>query len=346
LGRILSHLPLEVVRLKAVLGAPLHLGRTASPAPMPTRTCEGLRTVRFREMTASPYLSELGQDRERVAVVRWCFGHFGELLAAAGLRRGWWFGFGLDRHDVFGVGQGDVDIVAGPIALTWSPKELKAITREQAAKYPGYKGSWLKSLVLLRAGELGFIEWPPRIGFVAAIEVKASYFDGQTWKRTHENEQDEIRGQINFLHAQGVNCVNFLHLASTTPAGEIGRSWQPAADVIDLAYRTGFPTAFEPDGRTGVFRGFMAAIPEGTEDMDGLHDGLTTISPSAPAPVERKVWHDRLHRRLAELPKPSYFRTCILPCKECRLWRLARGPLAENHPCACKLGRPTGKTPT
>ena len=87
------------------------------------------------------YLSDLGSDRERVAIDRWCFGHFQELLAAVGLRRGWWCGFGLSRHDVFGIGDGDVDIVAGPIELTWSPKNRKEVIREQAAKYPGYPAS-------------------------------------------------------------------------------------------------------------------------------------------------------------------------------------------------------------
>jgi hypothetical protein len=287
-------------------------------------------------MVDSRYLSDLGPERERVAIERWCFGHFPDLLAAVGLRRGWWFGFGLRRRDVFGVGDGDVDIVAGPIELTWSPKERKEIVREQAARYQPRRVSWLRSLALLRAGELGFVDWPPRIGFVAAIEVKASFFNGRKWKRTHEGERDEIRGQLDLLHDHGVNSVSFLHLASTTPAGVIGRSWHAAADRIDLANQIGFPDVFNPDGRTGILRAFMAAIPEGTEDMDGIHEGLTTIAPPVCSPIGEQPWHANLRRRLGELPKPTYFRTSILPCGDCDRWRLAGAPRTADFPCGCR----------
>jgi hypothetical protein len=284
-------------------------------------------------MISPRHLSDLGPDRERVAIERWCVGHFPELLAAVGLRRGWWFGVGLDRRDIFETGDGDVDIVAGSIELTWSPGDRKEIVREQASKYPRYPMSWLRSLALLRAGELGFVLWPPKIGFVAAIEVKASYFDGTKWKRTHEGEREEICRQVGLLHDHGVNSVSFLHLASTTPAGMIGQSWEPAAQRMDLANRIGFPSVFEPDGRTGVLRAFMAAIPEGTEDMDGIHEGLTILHPAVHRTVDRRPWHAALHARLAELPKPRYFRTTIVPCTTCRRWkhRDARG--SDAHRC-------------
>ncbi|HVV51985.1 MAG TPA: hypothetical protein VHO06_20110 [Polyangia bacterium] len=289
-------------------------------------------------MRDARYLSDLGPDRERVAIDRWCLGHFPELLAAVGLRRGWWVGFGLGRREVFDEGDGDVDILAGPMEMTWSQRDRKDIVREQAAKYPRYPTSWLRNLALLRAGELGLVEWPPKIGFVAAIEAKASYFDGETWKRRHDSrgERAELRGQVDLLHDHGINSVSFLHIASTTPAGTPGHSWVPAADRMDLANRIGFPNAFEPDGRTGVLRAFMAAIPEGTEDMDGIHEGLTILHPPAHRTVEARPWHARLHARLADLPRPSYFRTTVVPCATCRRWmhRNARGSAAHRCPAA------------
>lgn len=289
-------------------------------------------------MNASRHLWELGQDRERVAIERWMFANGPELLAALGLEEGWWCGLFLRRRDLFGdAADGDVDLIAGPLTYSMNDAEWQRLVETEQKRNPGASRSLAVALAHRRAGERGFVEWPPRLDFVVACEVKASFFTDE-WKRTHEGpgEQRDLLKQLRYLDEKGINRISFLHLGCTKPIEGASPSWLTVAEQLDRAMLK-FPKAVsDPDRRYGYFRGVMGAVPDGTEDMAGAYDGLTALARAAVVnEVGPRPWHDHLRMRLAALPRPAYFRTCILDCDKCRSWRLADSAARERVPCRC-----------
>jgi hypothetical protein len=188
------------------------------------------------------------------------------------------------------------------------------------------------------AGRDGRVIWPPPVDVVVGCEVKASYFDGEIWKSTHEGRTARIYGQLDYLAEQGVNRVAFLHLASTTPTDEQVMTWAAAERQMDLAHAAGFPQAFHSADRPhyGYLRGLMGAVPEDTEDMAGVHEGPWLVqAPSwlhADAP---QPWRERLAAQLATLPNPMALRTFIMTCPHCRRWGHTQSPYQAHFLCPC-----------
>lgn len=279
----------------------------------------------------SRHLSDLGQLRERTAVIRWMLGHARDLVRKMGLEKGWWCGINLPRRGIFGGNeQGDVDLIAGPLSYTFSDEELaerirKALLVDVFGEYRAHH----------EAGMAGCVDWPPRVEHVVACEVKASYFDGAGWKATHIGERARVLGQLDLLRERGVNRVSFLHLGSTTPRGET--DVREIARELDAAAWPTFPQVFRPEEHPdyGYFRAMMGAQEGMTEEFSGVHDGL--VVSQLPRIFERgpQAWHGELARRLAELPRPTCWSVFVVSCEQCGRWRHALNTREVESSCSC-----------
>lgn len=287
-------------------------------------------------MTAPRHLWKLAQDRESEALRRWLLIYCRELLEVLGLRDGWWCGLFLPRHAIFGDGdQGDVDLLAGPIRYTMSQEDWDQLLRNKEREHGSDHAIHYAHEA---ASAEGLIEWPPTIEFVAACEVKASYFDGAVWKRTHRSSagKREIVAQLDYLRGKGVNVVSFLHLAVTTPIDRGVDGVSADTRVLDLAGPT-FPRVFDPSKRPGYgyIRSLIAAVTDGEEDMHGARQTDLQQPPSLVNALERRPWHTNLRARLAEVQAPTFLRTFIVQCPRCGQWRGRRDLWVKPNACGC-----------
>jgi hypothetical protein len=284
------------------------------------------------------YLGQLGTLRERAAVARWMYSHAEEIPRFLGLPNGWWCGLFLQRADLFGDRcDGDVDFIAGPLRYTFSDDEWEARVWAELRKRPFNTAVPYYHLIAAhaQAGQDGCVDWPPRIDYVVAGEVKASHHDGRTWKATHENERVRIGGQLRYLDQRGVNRAAFLHVGATAPPESPDGSWDAASQHLAVA-RASFPDAFDAEALPGFgcIRAIMAGVPGHNEARAGVHSPLIEWAPARLLnPVVERVWHSTLHERLASLPRPNYLRTWILACPSCAHWQLAALPDPSGMHC-------------
>jgi hypothetical protein len=286
---------------------------------------------------SAKYLWNAGQLRERQSIARWSFGHANELPVAMGLTipRGWWCGFFLSRRFVFDEEQdGDVDFVAGPMRYSFSDEELADRLRAARSQDPhGFE----ELRVHWKAGQEGYVVWPPEVGEIVACEIKTSWFDTQ-WHRTHESSGAgiELLGQMDVSRQRGINKVAFLHIGVTKPTEERVETWEASSRQLNIAMNS-FPNAFpNTEIAYGHFRAGMAATYDGLESVAGTHTHIITERhPEQINPITEQRWHKQLQARLAELPKPKYINIFIHECPKCQKWRHGASPDPADQPCIC-----------
>ncbi len=259
-----------------------------------------------------------------------------KMLEYLGLPDGWWCGLELSRAKIFGEEvSGDVDLIAGPMVYDFDQGEW--IDRISAAVETHGDRNAI-AMAHMRAGQEGRVVWPPPIESVVACEAKASYLKNGVLKRTHVAERHEILGQLKYLREHGVNRLGFVHLVSTVPIGESGDAWLSAETQLQFVEGE-LREVLRLDDLPGVglFRGYMGAVPGGTEDVAGVHWGMIQAAPELLCPATPLSWHDDLGARLARLPRPSELRTYIFECPDCGEWTHAPIlPLLGFH---CRCGR-------
>lgn len=295
-------------------------------------------------VTGRRHLYEAGQDRERLAVMRWLSVGADHLLAVLGLAGPAWCALNVPRSEVFEDGaDGDVDLLAGPIEFDITDSEWDKRFQSEARHWPlATHRSRIIEMALLRACEESRMVWPPRMETVVACEAKASWFEPEAGhlKVTHAGEARRVQGQLRLLLDRGVDRVAFLHVGATKPReGTDINLWfqasidagdaQAALDQLDLL----FTPADLPS--CGYFRTVLGAVCVDFEDRSGAGGLVKTLSPVSPNPAAAtasREWRDRLRQRLAAcgpVPTPRVFITC---CARCGRWTASGLPTER---CLC-----------
>lgn len=286
-----------------------------------------------------------GHDREPHQIEDWLTVHCDEFLAAHGLPWGWWCGINLPREQVFGDMPGDIDIIAGPVGLTITPAELAALVAEEDRRWPNAPTNHNLNAALRRACREGYVEWPPRVAFTAAVEAKASYFERGEWHATHAGERGQVAGSLRTRQRFGVNVASLLHLGVVEPtdtAEELDQRVDAARATFPFhcgAFLDGF----------GYMTGVMGGMARhGTMTWGRISGPGWMQQPSLLNPLQPQPWHADLRARLGAMPPPPFFRTFIHACRACGPWRHSQSPNPDDQPCACSLGsrsparRPSG----
>lgn len=277
------------------------------------------------------YLFESGELRERRVLARW-MPHFGSaVLQNLGLTGLWWCGLCLPRAEVFGpaAGQGDVDIVAGPLAFSLTNDEIHVRIAEEAAKHPDSHPSRWESFAMLRASEEGLVRWPPESRRVIACEVKASWFDrdapdpARAWKASHRGETKRVVGQLRSLLRPGVSRIGFVHVGVTRPqGGQDGLNpWLAGGDEAATAL-TSFPLVFPPEliPGCGYYQVLLRAIEGATEEWRGAGGFPQVVYAAEDQPTGEQVGPVDLLENLGRCARPRTPGTFVLSCSECRTW--------------------------
>lgn len=279
-------------------------------------------------------------DREDAAVRRWLHLGAGRLMRTLGLTGGWWCGLFLTRRDVFdGDSDGDVDILAGPLEFTLDDAQWNDRLDDEARHWPLFTPrASVKSFAIRRAVGDGLILWPPRVETVVACEAKANWYppEAGTWKRTHEGEAAEIKGQLEYLIRQGVDRVGFLHLGATEPRDLPGMNpWlQAVGDAA--AGADSFPGIYDPSEMPacGYFTAVLGAVSFAVEHHSGTGSGLRIRLAYAPNEVgSSSAWRTRLRERLGKLARPRTPTAFIATCPRCGEWRWQADPTSSTCPC-------------
>ena len=280
------------------------------------------------------HLPELrfGHTRETLLFAAWAFANGTDFLHSLGLTAGWWCALNLPRREVFEeLSSGDIDVLAGPLDLTISARELYLMARDARRATPHYTSGMLVNAALIRAGKEGAIKWPPEIGYTVGIEVKASHYDGRTWKAQHTGERAKILGALDERRDLGINDLTFMHLGIVKPTA--------SADEMDEMFaRAGssFPSVLQPAdlGEHGYYRYLMAGVEQSGRTIWGGTGGGWVHAPTA-RPHRPQPWHESFKARLALLPPPTFFRTFIVRCEACSKWRHSAGPDTTGMACEC-----------
>jgi hypothetical protein len=242
----------------------------------------------------------------------------------------------LSRQEVFGERSGgDIDLLAGPLALTISDVGFAGLVEEERRSLPGGPEGMHQQLAHMRAGREGLVQWPPDVLYTVAIEVKASYFKDGRWKATHEGERAKILGALRERRRRGVNAVAFLHLGVVEPSSD--------ADELDVKMDSAvesFPRIFDPESIEGFGYciGVMGGVARDGHTPWGAEAGPAWISGPKSSPCENLPWHPAFRNRLAALPRPIFFRTFVHTCPICRRWMHAGSANPTGFSCACGAG--------
>jgi hypothetical protein len=273
-----------------------------------------------------------GPTRETWLFADWAFANGTEFLHSLGLTAGWWCALNLPRSEVFEhSSSGDIDVLAGPVELTLTVRELSLMARDARREKPHYTAGMAVNAALVRAGKEGAIKWPPKIGRTVGIEVKASHYDGCTWKAQHTGERAKILGALDERRDLGINNLTFMHLGILKPTAS-------ADEMEEMFARAGkcFPSIFEPVdlGDHGYYRYLMAGVEQSGRTIWGSMGGGWIHAPTTRA-YRPEPWHESLMARLGLLPPPNFFRTFIVRCEACGKWRHSSGPDTTGMVCEC-----------
>jgi hypothetical protein len=242
------------------------------------------------------YIYDGRQESEKLAIDRWLdvLGR-SKFPAALGLPSTWWCGIRLPRVHVLNRQlAGDIDIVAGPLGRVE-----------------------------------GRIEWSPRVDYLVACEVKASWFEpGIGWHRTHSREVAQIKGQLEVLLDSGFDRVAFLHIGGTKPSGGQGHPWGVALNDAYEGTQT-FPRIFGSGDLplcVADLSTVIGALPHKTEERGGAGGALTVYQVGTPSPrAGAQSWREQLQARLEDLPGPPTACVFIKPCPTCAKWGMFFG---------------------
>ena len=278
---------------------------------------------------------EMGEDRERQLVRAWMFHGAAELFARMGLGHGWWCAVDVPRTEIFGDGAGgDVDLLAGPLVFNVTPEEWQD-RYESVAKRIGPQFS--RAGAEMEAAQEGLVIWPPKVKYTIAVEVKASFFDGD-WHSTHTGKRAKLRGSLKARLDYGINARALVHLGVTIPTAEAKEMDRLMDGALD------FPTILEPADLhgAGYAIGMMGVVLKNGQVTWGGIDGLDwRAAPEISSPQPRD-WHATLARRFALMPKPRSVRTYIHHCPHCANWMHAGS--ADPNGFACSTCAPTYST--
>jgi hypothetical protein len=275
-----------------------------------------------------------GHDRERYQLEDWVVGNGRDFLASLGLRGGWWCAVNLPRHELFDEqSSGDVDLLAGPLGLRISPREFYLMVRDARRASPHGTSGMHVNAALFRAGANGLVQWPPDVGYTLAVEVKASHFDGEKWKSSHVAEKQKILGALRKRRALGVNDVIFVHLAVVVPTKDV--------DDMDRLFKLAggsFPLVLEGADLNGAgyYRHLMAGMERDGQMVWGAQGGGWLSVPEE-SPFTPQGWHQTLQERLANLPRPDFFRTFVIRCQACGRWTHSSSGGWNGRLCECSL---------
>ena len=257
-----------------------------------------------------PHISRLHSTRESVGTTRWLTINAHNLAGAFGITGPFWCGLFLPRKALFDARlDGDVDFLAGPLELEVGEDEWRRRVDEECRRHHiGVARSVVVHHCWMRAAEDGLLRSPPRVDFIAACEMKASWFDAEkgTWHATHAREGRRVKGQIELLLRFGLDRVGLLHLGATKPrAVESINPWFLAGHDAETARRT-LPLVFAPDElpKCGYFQAVIGSVPFACEDLSGAGGSLVIQQQSRPLAPPVQDWREGLCTRLAELPRP------------------------------------------
>jgi hypothetical protein len=228
------------------------------------------------------YLIEVdGQHREREVLRRLCENPFllDELLAAMGLPAGfYWVLLGVQHSDLVSSRHGDVDLIAGRMAIP-DQNALMRLTQKYAGeidpRVPACQHSYFAGLELAASGGL---QWPPPLDYVVAIETKCAYFNSDTMsvmsQKSSPTKVHNMRTQISeLLEELPFNRVALLDLIINPPAtGQNGQAWLSAAGTAVGSLREMMPTLCDrlpSDSPAGHFVMSWGAVAGGTEAWRG-----------------------------------------------------------------------------
>jgi hypothetical protein len=224
------------------------------------------------------YLIEVdNQARENETLRRFCESPFmlDELLALLGLPAGlYWATLGLPHGDLIAGRKGDVDLMAGRLAIEdlQALEPLKAKYQADAPKLAECQHIYFAALELAAAGGLA---WPPPMDNLVAIEVKCAYFDADQLrvKARHSRTRD-LRLQIaEFLEFMPFDRVALLDFIINPPAdGPAGGAWINAAATAAYSFhdmRPTLETRLPPDSPAGHFAMPWGAVAGADESWRG-----------------------------------------------------------------------------
>lgn len=272
-----------------------------------------------------------------MALRRWLPLFGADLMAALGLPDLWWCGLNLPRSELFGSGNGDVDVIAGPLEFSLSATEWDVRVRaEQQAWGHDSHPSWWRLGAAHRAAEQGLLRWPPCMDTVVGCEVKASWFSARTmgWKATHAREGRRTAGQLRLLLERGLNRVALLHLGVTEPYDHPSANpWMAAAILADHAM-TSMPRLIDHADlpEAGDFKALIGAVGHKMESEAGAGGRLVVLQA---AQVNHRLplsWRNTLQAGLARCSAPRTFRTFVQTCCHCRGWFTSPSSLEPSCP--------------
>jgi hypothetical protein len=225
---------------------------------------------------------------------------------------------------------GDVDILGGPLSPepgAWTAGMAKA-QRELPLASPELHAS----LAWAYVNEVGGIEWPPRLEFIAAAEVRASWFtkDGAL-KATGlgAGDQRSYMAKATGLCRLGFDRVSLLRIVAGEPASGHGLNpWIEAVARADASARTlSIGLRITREDPYGSIILSVGALPGRDEVMSGSgsveilnHGARNLLSKNAQAVRRRAEISAALQAAFQDVPAPSRRPAVLLACRsnECR----------------------------
>lgn len=263
-------------------------------------------TEAIRYLVRSPFLAE-------------------HLMVPLGIAPPYWLIVQAQFRRLGNFGQGDVDILAGP--LRWSePAQFDTEVETLRQQYREFPDADIHDLAMRQVAADGGIEWPPTQLGVVGIEAKCSYFrDGIRSAKSSRQKTDKIRSQINRLLALGLDSVALLDIIANPPSEIKGsaawlaaanRSADSVAEMMEILQER-----LPPDTRAGHAVWSAGSVTGGDESQRGagVPEWIRMPTPPAgPGNSERtNDARDRLGDVLQDLPRPRYMVACFIDCQVC-----------------------------
>lgn len=296
-----------------------------------------LHEANHRQPDTTTPISSLKVTREPAGLARWLEIFAPSLLAALEIQGPSWCGLFLARKDILDPNlNGDIDFIAGPLEFNVDSNEWQKRIDAEARRMP--LAAARQSVIdqcMMQAAQDGLICWPPRVEYLAACEVKVSWFDGEEgrWHATHMGEGRRVKGQLKILLRYGFNRVAFFHLGATKSRmiDEVN-PWLLASHDASASQRT-FELLFPPTDMPicGYFQTVVGSVPFATEEKAGAGGRLVVCQPSSPIDGHSQQWRERFLQRLSQLPPPRSCRVYLRDCARCGRWNL----LGSAHSIRC-----------
>jgi len=277
-------------------------------------------------------LWEMSAERENAAIRRCLVLNFHQLLIKAGVPRtrfgtiefyGAWCALNLPRRVIFEDNKdGDVDVLAGPLAPAFNLEQLNHALKEARDRFgPMAHESRVLELASMVLLEKYGVVWPPQDRTVVALEAKASRFSYEAheaaspgdphapqdgWKGSHKGESGRVLGQLSYLIGSGVDAVSFLQLGATKPRDDsAGHAWfvagQDASTAEDCVHLVFDPTSTP----YGYFLWVVGAIEGKSEDWAGAGPPLRIMHEPELQNGADNEWKTAFFDKLARLSAPT-----------------------------------------